>query len=168
MNNTPHPNSSVPQPRASDLARIQGGGLTLLVVTQKDPLSLYLFLNGREIAQPDVESMTILLQGPNADSEGTIHASLSYYVPSISGGKNTQTIALFPGTVEILVETRRIQISCPFPNTFDGLWVGLGLRPDGSPHELTGLQAFHFLLEGTLLHAELTWVSGETETILDE
>jgi hypothetical protein len=167
MSNASGHNSSVPQPSASDLARIQGGGLTLLVVTQKDPLSFYLFLNGREIAQADVESMSVLIQGPDANSEGTIHTALSYYVPSISGGKNTQTIGLFPGIVEIIVETKRIQVTAAHPNAFDGLWVGLGLRADGTPYPLTGLHAFNFLLEGTLLHAELTWMNGVTESIIE-
>lgn len=149
-----------------ELARIQGGGLTQLIVTQRDPLTFFLFLNARPIEQVDVQSLDILIQVNDTDPQLVVYATLAHLVPSISGGKNIQEVSLFPGTVEIVAENRRILVTGTETNDEEGPWVSVGLLPDGGANLLTGVQSFKFILEGTLLHAELTWMDGRMEPIL--
>lgn len=158
-----------PRPGAADVARIQGGGLVQIVITSASPLNYYLFLNDRAVPQEDVESLTISIDAPGPDNPtGGIYATLAYRALQVTGEKVMQRIALFPCTIEIVGMGRRISVTAMHANSLEGLWVTLGLKPDGTGAELTGLRALRVLITDGIVDAKLTWEDGETEDILPQ
>lgn len=152
---------------ASEKARIQGGGLVQLIVTGVQPLSYYLFLNGAEVLQEEVESLAVHIEVPSDDAgEPIVYATLTRMVQTVNGGKNMQAQELFPCVIDMVALERRVQVIVSKAGSLDGLWVQVGMKPDGSGSELHGLQAITILLDGTILHAEVTWTDGKTEKIL--
>jgi len=156
-------------PAASDLARIEGGGLVQIVVTNLSPLTYFLFLNDEPVAQMDVDNLQVYIDAPDgAGDSGTVRATLARNVPAVTGQRSLERVELFPCTLEVVAVGRRISITCMKPNSFDGLWLSLGLKPDGTGNELSGLKALNLLLTGDLLSAGLTWADGRTEDLLPQ
>jgi hypothetical protein len=150
------------------MALIQGGGLVQLVVTNLVPLTYSLFLNDKDVSQMDVESLSVFIEAPDGDDAGTIRATLARYVPSVTGEKSLQRAELFPCTLELIALNRRLSITCMNAGAFDGLWISLGLKPNGEAYELEGLKGLTILLSGTILDARLTWQDGGTENLLPQ
>ncbi len=161
------PQPSSPQhARAADVSRIQGGGLVQLIITNQTPLEFYLFLNDRYIPQSDIESLSLSIEAPGErNAQGGIYASVNALVTSVGGEKSKQVIPLFPATVEIVGAGRRISITAMNANTLDNLWIDLGLKPDGSGSEISGVQALRVLIGEGFMDAKLTWEDGETEDL---
>jgi len=156
------------RPAASDVARIQGGGLAQVIVTSVRPITYYLFLNDKEVPQADVESLFVSVEVPedgNAD-RATVNATLSYKASTVTGEKALQQRELFPCTLEIVGLGRRICIVCPEDDSLEGLWITLGMKPDGSSSDVQGAQALQILLNNSILDAKLTWNDGESEELL--
>lgn len=168
----PAPNQNIPKPqrmKAADAARIQGGGLVQVIITSLSPLNFYLFLNDKEVSQMDVESLTLSIDAPGPDNPmGGIYSTLAFRAAQVTGEKVMQRIALFPCTVEIVGVGRRISITAMNAESLDGLWVTLGLKPDGTGAELTGLRAVRILITDGIVDAKLTWEDGETEDLLPQ
>ena len=161
--------ASPPRKAAADVARIEGGGLVQVIVTQLLPLTFFLFLNDTEVPQIDVDSLSISVEVPNDGvSTPTVRATLYRYVQAVTGDKTQQHTELFPCTIEVVALGRRLAITCLNPNSVDGLWVSLGLRPDGTGSDLSGLQSVRFLLSQELLDAKLTWEDGASEDLLPQ
>ena len=161
--------ASPPRKAAADVARIEGGGLVQVVVTQMLPLTFSLFLNDTEVPQIDVDSLSISVEVPtDGFSTPTVRATLYRYVTAVTGGKVQQHTELFPCTIEIVAVGRRLAITCMNPNSVDGLWVSLGLRADGTGSDLTGLQSVRFLLSQEMLDAKITWEDGVSEDLLPQ
>ncbi len=99
---------------------------------------------------------------------GTVRATLARYAPNVTGEKSLQHAELFPCTLELVALGRRLMITCVNADSFEGLWVSLGLKPDGTGSELTGLKSLTVLINENILHASLTWVDGETEDLLPQ
>jgi hypothetical protein len=59
-------------------------------------------------------------------------------------------------------------VTCPEVNSLDGVWIGLGLKADGTTSEVTGAQALRITVSQELLDARLTWTDGSTEDLLGE
>jgi hypothetical protein len=157
------------RPKAADVARIQGGGLVQVIITSLSPLNYYLFLNDKEISHFDVESLSISIDAPGSDNPtGGIYATLAYQAPDVTGQKTMQRISLFPSTIEIVGVGRRISITAMHAESIDELWVTLGLKPDGTGHDLTGLRALRVLITDGIVDAKLTWEDGETEDLLPQ
>ncbi len=168
QNNNPANNgASASRPAASDQAQIQGGGLVQIIVTSMLPMTFYLFLNDQPVDQMDVESINIAIEAPDASGAGgSIRATLSRYVNAVTGGKTQQRTELFPSTIEVLALKRRLNVSCPNPNSFEGLYLSLGLKADGTDSELKGVQSLNVLLTEGILDAKISWVEGgQTENI---
>ena len=166
------PKETPPVPKkhaASDAARIEGGGLVQLIVTDLTPLAFHLFLNDKYIPQFDVESLTISIgeSGTPGDT-ASIYATLAFQAANVSGETSVQRIALFPCTFEMVALGRRISITAMNANSFDGLWISLGLKPTGEGSEITGAKSLRILLTDTFLDAKLTWEDGETEDLLPQ
>ena len=155
-----------PRSAAADAARIQGGGLVQCVVTGVEPLNYYLFLNTRAVPQTDVESLSVFIETPEAGDQGTVRATLAVYMNTVSGERTQQRIELFPSTLEIVALGRRLSITCMNADSFDGLWITLGLKPDGTGAEVTGVKALRILITEGILDAKLTWMDGEVEDLL--
>lgn len=163
--NTPE----VMRPAASDLAKIQGGGLVQLIVTETRPVEFSLFLNQSEINQIDVESVSIDVVAPENPVDGVVvRATLSHYVTNITGQRALENRELFPCTIEVIALDRRLAVTCTRHDSTEGLWVSVGLRPNGESAELTGLREFRFLLTHDLLDAQVTWVDGTSENLLPQ
>jgi hypothetical protein len=160
------PDAAADRPAASDAARITGGGLVQAIVTSLSPFTYYLFLNDREVPQAEVESLSVSVDAGDGSTPGMVRASLSRYVKDVTGGTNQQYTELFPCTLEIVAQGRRICVSCPNAGSLDGLWINLGLRPDGSGAEVQGAKVLRIVLTEGILDAKLTWMDGQTEDLL--
>lgn len=160
--------ASPPRKAAADVARIDGGGLVQVIVTDLHPIAYSVFLNDTEVPQVDIDSLSISVEVPTDGSTPIVRATLYRYVTNVTGQKTQQHTELFPCTIEVIALGRRIAITCMNPNSTDGLWVSLGLRADGTGSDLTGLQSVRFLLNQDLLDAQITWEDGETENLLPQ
>ncbi len=154
---------------AADVAQIEGGGLVQVIVTNLLPLTFSLFLNDTEVPQIDVDSLSISVEVPaDGGSTPTVRATLFRYVTTVSGAKTQQHSELFPCTIEVVAQGRRLAITCMNPNSVEGLWVSLGLRRDGTGSDLSGLQSVRFLLSQEILDAKITWEDGVSENLLPQ
>ena len=71
--------------------------------------------------------------------------------------------------MEIVARGRRLVITGMAEGSFDGLWLGLGLRADGTSSELTGVGSLRLAVTPGLLDAKLIWCEdGTTEDLLPE
>jgi len=161
-----------PAPRrlpAGDLAKIQGGGLVQLIVTETQPIGFSLFLNQTAVSEINIDSLSIDVVAPDDPSEAvTVRATLSEYVTNVTGERVVQNRELFPCTIEVIALDRRLAVTCTRHDSTDGLWVSVGLRANGESAELTGLREFRFLLSHDMLDARVTWVDGESEDLLPQ
>ena len=163
-------NPPAQRPAASDVAVIKGGGLVQLIVSSVQPLTFFLFLNDTPVPELDVESLSISIETPtpaNGDTT-TVRATLSRYVQTVNGERSLQRMELFPCTLEIIALNRRISMTAVNSDSVDGLYIDLGLQPDGNGSTLSGVSAFRFLLTEGLLDAKLTWNDGDTEDLLPQ
>ena len=158
------------RPPAADEAQIQGGGLVQIIVTTQSPLTFYLFLNEQFVSQMDVESLNVAIEvpGDTDPNSGMIRATLARYVDAITGGKTVQRTELFPCTLEIVAQKRRLSVICKDPNTFDGLFLTVGLLPDGTSRDLNGVHSLNILLTEGLFDAKIVWNDGPTESVFPQ
>jgi hypothetical protein len=83
--------------------------------------------------------------------------------------RSQRSTPLFPGTIELIARGRRIVVTCREPGSFDGVWLGLGLREDGTSTELTGVRSLTIVVSPNLLDAKLVWAEdGIEEDLLPE
>jgi hypothetical protein len=154
------------RPRATDVAKIQGGGLVQLIVTNQSPLEFFLFLNDRYVPQSDVDSLSLSIEAPNPQTpNGGVYASANIFVNAVGGGRSKQVVPLFPSTVEIVGAGRRLSITARNADSLENLWIDLGLKPDGTGSEITGVQSLRVLIGEGFMDAKLTWEDGETEDL---
>jgi hypothetical protein len=139
--------------------------LVQVIVTSLAPTTFYVFLNDRAVPEMDVESLSIDIEVQEG-GDAIVRATLARYVDTVTGQKTLQHNELFPSTLEIVALNRRLSITCTNADSLEGLWINLGLRPDGSSKELQGVRALRFLLTRELLDAKLTWEDGTTEDVL--
>lgn len=160
----------VQRPKASDIAEVQGGGLVQLIVSSLQPLTFFLFLNDKDVSELDVESLSISIETPTPSNANTttVRATLARYMQTVNGERTIQRSELFPCNIEIIALNRRIALTALNADSLDGLYINLGLRPDGTSNELSGVSAFRFLMTDGLLDAKLTWEDGETEDLLPQ
>ena len=157
-------------PAAAEVARI-GSRLTQIIVSGPSSADLFVFLNGQPVPTGDVESLSVEIIAPDASGQnGSVTAILSRYQSGPMGGaRQTQGVSLFPGTVEMIARSRRIVVTCEQDGSFDGLWLGLGLRADGTASELTGVQSLRLTAAPGLVDAKLIWSdTGAAEDLLPE
>ncbi len=166
-NNTPAAASSLPA--AAEVARL-GSSLTQIIVSGPSSADLFVFLNGQPVPTGEVESFTVEIIAPgDSGQNGSVAAVLSRYKTSLTGSRDQQATSLFPGTVELIARGRRIVVTCEQDGSFDGLWLGLGLRADGTSSELTGVQSLRLAAAPGLVDAKLIWSdTGATEDLLPE
>lgn len=153
------------RPPAAEVAQIQGGGLVQVIVSNLSPLTYYLFLTEQFVPQFDIESLNVVIEAPGEDSQGMIRATLSRYVTGVNGSRSEQRIELFPCTLEIVANGRRLCVICPNADSFDGLYVTMGLKPTGVDTEVKGVKALNVLLTEGIMDAKITWNEGDTEPI---
>ncbi len=150
---------------ASDVARIMGGGLVHIFVDSTEPLTYTVYLNEQRVKPEDLAGFSLNIDASSM-STPMVRATLSRYVTVVTGERQLQRQELFPCTIELIAMGRRVMITCSSVDSFDGLWVWLGIQRDGTTTELTGLMGLNILLEGTLLDAEIVWVDGVHESLL--
>ena len=154
---------------AAEMAKIVGGGLVQLIVTETYPVQFYLFLNDVLIPDVEVESLSVNIVAPVTSTDSMIvRATLARYIQDVTGSHVLQNSELFPCTLEVIAQGRRFAVSCTRPDSTDGLWVNVGLRPDGDSRELQGLKEFRLLFNHDLVDARITWVDGESESLLPQ
>lgn len=169
MFGTRQPTPSTSATAAADLALIQGGGLVHVIVTETTPLTFYVFLNDKPLPPDDVESVSLYIAAPDAPNDpGTVRATLSHFVQDVAGARSAHRQELFPCTLEIVALGRRISVSAMQAGSLDGLWINLGLKPNGETNELSGLQSMTVLLQDQILHAAITWEDGREEELLPQ
>ena len=130
--------------------------LTHVLMSGDSIADLHIFVDATPVLTGSIESFSLDIVAPSDEvPDGRITAILSRYETAPDGSKRQSATALFPGTVEIVGKGRRISISCPEAGSFDGLWLGLGLRADGTADELTGVKSLRVLLAiGGEVHLE--------------
>jgi hypothetical protein len=150
------------------LSRIQGGGLVQVIVTSLLPLNYYLFINDQIVPSSEVESLSVHLEASEDGNpkHGTLRATLSRHVQTPAGEKRLQQIPLFPCTFQVIAQGRRLSVTCTHPQTLEGVWLHLGMQPDGSSAEVRGAKSLRFLLTGGILDAKLTWFDGRTTDLI--
>ena len=155
---------------AAERAKILGGGLVQVVVIRPQPLTYCLFVNDHYVDQADVGSLFVEIQGPTQDApDGAVQATLEHQVKPADGGEAvTQRTELFPCTVEIVGFGRRLVIVAAHANSLEGLWMELGLKPDGTTFEIEGAQGLRVVLDDPVLSAQLTWPDGTEEDIFPQ
>ena len=155
------------RPAAAEVARIEGN-LTHVLYHGSGADALQVFVNGQPVPTGEIESLSIEIAIPDeGNSAGVVHAILSRYQAGADGQRQERGTALFPGTVEIIARGRRIVVTCQEPGSFEGLWLGLGLRADGTSSELTGVQSLRVVAAPGLLDGKLVWSEdGTTEDLL--
>jgi hypothetical protein len=167
-NNGSQPNSQPGRPKAADVARIDG--TFTQVILGDDPTDAHVFINGRPLAAGDLDSLTVEIVAPGDGNPGTISGILSSYQAGgqgSEGSRPTQTMSLFPGTVDVVSGGRRVVVTCRQLNSVDGVWLGVGTRLDGTVTEVTGVQAFRVAVTPTFIDATLTWGdTGAAEPVL--
>ena len=166
-NGTPPPASN--RPPASEVARIEGA-LTHIIVSSPSSDGLHVFVNGQPIPTGEVESLTLEIIAPDTNNQnGSVSAVLSRYITGPDGVRGEKPTSLFPGTVEVTARGRRLVVTCVQEGSFDGLWLGLGLRADGTSSELSGVSSLRLAVAPGLLDAKLVWSDdGTTEDLLPE
>jgi len=166
-NGTPPPAAN--RPPASEVARVEGS-LTHVIVSGPASDGLHVFLNGQPVPMGEVESLTLEIIAPDPEGRsGSVSAVLSRYQTEPDGTRGQKAVPLFPGTVEVMARGRRLVVTCLQENSFDGLWLGLGLRADGTSSELSGVGSLRLAAAPGLLDAKLVWSEdGVTEDLLPE
>lgn len=166
-NGTPPPAAN--RPPASEVARIEGQ-LTHVIVSGPSSDGLHVFINGQPIPTGEVESLTLEIIAPDAGGQnGSVSAVLSRYVTGADGVRGQKAQSLFPGTVEVTARGRRLVVTCGQEDSFDSLWLGLGLRADGTSSELSGVGSLRLAAAPRLLDAKLMWSEdGTLEDLLPE
>jgi len=158
------------RPSAAEVARIEGNLTHILIDDERQRDGISVFVNAQPLLIGDIESISIAIIAPSdQDSGGTLTALLSRYVTDANGQRRQESLPLFPGTVEVIARGRRITVTCQQPGSFDGLWLGLGLRSDGTSTELTGVERLQVTIapETGLIDAKLTWSdNGAVEDLL--
>ena len=158
-------NPSTPPP-ASDVAKIQGGGLVQVIVTGVTPLEFHVFLNDKYVSQVEMDSLSASLEGPSDMlPNGVVRGTLSRNVTSVTGGHAQDRSELFPCTFEVIALGRRLSITTTQPNSLEGAFINLGLKSDGTSNELNGVKALRVLIGDGILDAKITWVDDVTEDI---
>ncbi len=157
------------RPSAGDTAKLKAR-LVQVIITDLRPMTFYLFINDEPISQLDVETLLLNIEAPADDGQGqeVVQASLSLNTPTAVAGLGVREVELFPGTVEVIGLGRRISVTCRTAGSLDGVWIDLGLRPDGTGAEVTGAQKLQIVLTQELLEAKLTWNDGRVDDLLPE
>jgi len=156
-----------PQISAAERAKILGRGLVQVVVSRLEPLEFMILLNERVIPQDEIGSLFVSVDGPSDSApDGTVQATLEYLVPTVGGQAAMQRVELFPCTLVLLAAGRRVGITATNAGSLDGLWIDLGLKPDGSTHEVSGAQSLTVIVQDPLLQARLTWNDGREEDLI--
>ncbi|MBI5833218.1 MAG: hypothetical protein HZB16_13055 [Armatimonadetes bacterium] len=152
---------------AAERAKIMGRGLVQVVVTQTEPLEFIVLINEKVIPQDQVGSLFVSIEAPSdAAPDGTVQATLEYLVDTIGGQAAMQRVELFPCTLVLLAAGRRVAITASSAGSLDGMWINLGLKPDGSSHEVSGAQALSVIVQDPLLQAKITWNDGREEDLI--
>lgn len=155
------------RPAAADVARIQGGGLVQLIVTNQEPFTFFMFLNGRPVPQGDVESFLVNIEVPAQEGgQPTVSATLTQFLRTVSGERSPTSVELFPCTVDLVAAGRRIQVTCVEAGSLEGAVINLGLLPNGMAREVNGVQSLRLLLTDSVVDATMTWTDGESEDLL--
>lgn len=157
------------RPPAGEVAKIQGGGLTQVIVSNLSPITYAVFLNGKPLPPEELDTLVISVTAPEHEGDpGEVQATLSQKIKTVMGEPGHQQLDLFPGTVELVALGRRILVSSTSGDSIDGIWINLGLKPDGSSSEVNGAKALRIVLNQDLLSAQLTWNDGASEEILPQ
>lgn len=141
--------------------------LTHVLISGDSIADLHVFVDGAPILTGSIESLSLDIVAPSDElPDGRLTAILSRYETAPDGSRRQSGLPLFPGTVEIVGKGKRISVSCPEAGSFEGLWLGLGLRPDGTADEATGVQSLRILLApGVAADARLGWSDGSEESL---
>lgn len=154
------------RPAAAQVAQLDTH-LTHVFLAGDSVADLHVFVDGAPVLTGAIESVSVDIVAPSDEvPDGRITAILSRYETAADGSKRQSALGLFPGTVEIIAKGRRISVSCPEAGSFDGLWLGLGLRADGTADELTGVKSLRVLFApGVAADAHLSWSDGGEESL---
>ena len=138
------------RPSAAQVAGLDTN-LTWIVYESDSADGLHVLHNGQAILTGSIESISV-----DIDSEkGTVTAILVR--------REGNNISLFPGSIEIIAKEKRLSLSAAEANNLEGLYFGIGLRPDGTSDQVQGVKSLRVVLTPGLASAKLTWSEDSTE-----
>lgn len=165
------------RPLVADVAQIASNHAYILVGSERSD-GIIVYINGDIIPNGSLESLSVNIAIPDqTNGQGTVTAILSYYEQAApqtgnddnAGGgtaRGVRSVALFPGSVEILAQSKRISVTAQQENSFEGLWLGVGMNADGTSNEVHGVRSLRVLVTPDLTDAQLVWdEDGVTEAI---
>ena len=157
------------RPLAADVAKIDST-LTQIIASPDAAEGVQIFVNAHPLPAGELESLSVTITAPGeSGSGGGITGIISRYQTGPDGAKTQRSGSLFPGTVELITRGRRVVVTCQEEGSFDGLWLGLGMRGDGTTTELSGVRELRIVVTPTLLDARLVWAEdGAEEDILPD
>jgi len=154
------------RPAAADVAQIVANHAYVLIANETSD-GIVVFVNGNIIPNGTLESLSLNIAVPTDTAPSpVVTAILSYYEYDAAQQKQARSVALFPGTVEIIAHAKRISVTAQEADSLDGLWVGVGMNADGTSNEVHGVRALRVLITPDITDAQLTWdEDGTTEAI---
>jgi hypothetical protein len=161
---TPPPGNST-RPQAGDAARISGN-LTHVFVNGQSSDGLMIYFNGQPLMTGQLDSLSVEIVAPGERDNGTLTAILSYYETGANGTRTNKSFSLFPGTVELIADGKRLSITCAEEGVFDGLFLRFGTDNNGVGMEANGVQSLRLLITPELRDVRLVWIEDGREDIL--
>ncbi|MDX1933737.1 MAG: hypothetical protein SFU56_14155 [Capsulimonadales bacterium] len=162
---TPPPGDDGGRPQTARVAQITGT-LTHVFVHGKGAGSLDVFVNGQPLLSGQVESLSVEIVAPGERDDGTLTGILSYFESGGDGGRTNKSLSLFPGTVELIAENRRVSVTCAEEGSFEGLFLRFGTENDGIGLEASGVKSLRIVVTPELRDVRLVWVEDGREDIL--
>ena len=151
---------------AADAALICGKYVQVFV-QGPSTVDLIVFVNGVAVSTGLLESISVDIETPSKVRPTGLATGILALKQSGAADAAQSTIPLFPGTVEIISHRRRITITGSQDGSLDGLWLGLGLRPDGTSNELSGVHSLKIIVSPGIAGAQIVWSdTGVSEEIL--
>lgn len=164
-NNASPPPRNTDRPQAGDVARITNS-VTHVFVDGQSADSINVYYNGQQLMTGLLESISVEIIAPDDKSEGTLTAILSYYEAGADGSKTNKSLSLFPGTLELLADGKRLTVAGVAEGSFDGLILRFGTENDGVGLEANGVKSLRLLITPELRDVRLVWVEDNREDVI--
>ena len=154
------------RPPAAQVARLNTR-LTHVFISGSGPDDLSVFVDGTPVPTGQIESLSIEIIAPSDElPDGRITGILSRYETGADGTKRQSALALFPGIVELVVRGSRLEVVCPQANSFEGLNLNMGLHPDGSIDEASGVRSLQVVFASEVgTSVKIAWLEGVEESL---
>lgn len=154
-------------PSLAELSQVHGRGLVQVIVSRVSPFTWHCFINGEYVPDVDLEDLLLHVELPEDGdvSRATVQAYLTCKRDGLTGTRESQTLDLFPATIDLLLDKHRLVVTCAEKGSIESVSVMAGLQEDGSCHILEGIRALKVVISYGIMDARITWMDGQTESL---